>query len=281
MLLLCKNETLRFYFRHCRQAPNRYLQLKKTMDIKRNLYILKILKESFGENLTDPVIKSSISFSNYWTEFEEMISQHKIQTNPDIKRLAQARGVDLFQKTRIFSFLNIIFFISGIIFLFFRNYIKNNKINYEKNILKIKIIGKIYREIKILDFSQNMHSLLCSKIELIQALELCFKNTEGFFKKELEKIVVKLKKGKEITKSFGNSAFFDREYISFLNIGEKTGDMETAFSNLTEIYYDRVNEKIKLFLKILEPVSIIIIGIIIGFIVFSVMMPIFKMSEGL
>ena len=172
-------------------------------------------------------------------------------------------------------------FILGIIFLFFRNYIKNNKINYEKNILKIKIIGKIYREIKILDFSQNMYSLLCSKIELIQALELCFKNTEGFFKKELEKIVVKLKKGKEITKSFGNSAFFDREYISFLNIGEKTGDMETAFSNLTEIYYDRVNEKIKLFLKILEPVSIIIIGIIIGFIVFSVMMPIFKMSEGL
>ena len=172
-------------------------------------------------------------------------------------------------------------FILGIIFLFFRNYIKNNKINYEKNILKIKIIGKIYREIKILDFSQNMYSLLCSKIELIQALEFCFKNTEGFFKKELEKIVVKLKRGKEITKSFGNSAFFDREYISFLNIGEKTGDMETAFSNLTEIYYDRVNEKIKLFLKILEPVSIIIIGIIIGFIVFSVMMPIFKMSEGL
>ena len=171
--------------------------------------------------------------------------------------------------------------ILGMIFLFFRNYIKNNKVNYEKNILKIKIIGKIYREIKILDFSQNMYSLLCSKIELIQALELCFKNTEGFFKKELEKIVVKLKKGKEITKSFGNSAFFDREYISFLNIGEKTGDMETAFSNLTEIYYDRVNEKIKLFLKILEPVSIIIIGIIIGFIVFSVMMPIFKMSEGL
>ena len=42
--------------------------------------------------------------------------------------------------------------ILGMIFLFFRNYIKNNKVNYEKNILKIKIIGKIYREIKILDF---------------------------------------------------------------------------------------------------------------------------------
>lgn len=89
------------------------------MDIARNLYILKILKESFGENLTDPIIKSSISFSNYWTEFEEIILQHKILTNPDPKRLAQARGVDLFQKTRIFSFLNIIFQICGIIFLFF------------------------------------------------------------------------------------------------------------------------------------------------------------------
>lgn len=89
------------------------------MDIQLNLYILNILKKSFGEILTEPVIKSSISFCNYWSEFEDLIAQHKLTTNPDIKRLAQARGVDLFQKTRLLGFMNFLFFVVGAILFFF------------------------------------------------------------------------------------------------------------------------------------------------------------------
>nr|WP_298051724.1 type II secretion system F family protein [uncultured Lachnoanaerobaculum sp.] len=55
--------------------------------------------------------------------------------------------------------------------------------------------------------------------------------------------------------------------------------MEISFFNLNEIYYERVNEKIKWFLKMFEPFSIIFIGILIGGIIFSVMLPIFKMGE--
>ena len=55
--------------------------------------------------------------------------------------------------------------------------------------------------------------------------------------------------------------------------------MSISFFNLNEIYYERVNEKIKITLKMLEPISVIIIGILIGFIVYSVMLPIFKMGE--
>ncbi|WP_295727207.1 type II secretion system F family protein, partial [uncultured Leptotrichia sp.] len=67
--------------------------------------------------------------------------------------------------------------------------------------------------------------------------------------------------------------------VSFLTIGEKTGEMKISFFNLNEIYYEKVSEKIKWFLKMFEPLSIIFIGVIIGMIVFSVMLPIFKMGE--
>ncbi|MGS0748512.1 hypothetical protein [Halpernia sp. GG3] len=89
------------------------------MDIKRNIEILEILKKNFGENLTEPVIKTCISFCNYWNEFEELISQHKIRTNPDVKRLAQAREINLFEKTRIFTFLNAVLLVISLIVLFF------------------------------------------------------------------------------------------------------------------------------------------------------------------
>ena len=55
--------------------------------------------------------------------------------------------------------------------------------------------------------------------------------------------------------------------------------MKISFFNLNEIYYEKVSEKIKWFLKMFEPLSIIFIGVIIGIIVFSVMLPIFKMGE--
>ncbi|WP_299571975.1 type II secretion system F family protein, partial [uncultured Leptotrichia sp.] len=57
------------------------------------------------------------------------------------------------------------------------------------------------------------------------------------------------------------------------------GEMKISFFNLNEIYYEKVSEKIKWFLKMFEPLSIIFIGVIIGIIVFSVMLPIFKMGE--
>lgn len=89
------------------------------MDIDRNLQILQILRKNFGENLTESVIKSSISFCNYWDEFEELYQNHKLQTIPDVKRLAQSRGVDLFHKSRPLTLLNLLFFIIGIILIFF------------------------------------------------------------------------------------------------------------------------------------------------------------------
>ena len=67
--------------------------------------------------------------------------------------------------------------------------------------------------------------------------------------------------------------------LVFLKIGEKTGKMTVSFENLTDIYSEKVQGKTQLLLKVMEPVSIIFIGIIIGIIIFAVMLPIFKIGE--
>ena len=64
-----------------------------------------------------------------------------------------------------------------------------------------------------------------------------------------------------------------------MKIGEKTGKMTVSFENLTDIYSEKVQGKTQLLLKVMEPVSIIFIGIIIGIIIFAVMLPMFKIGE--
>ena len=174
-----------------------------------------------------------------------------------------------------------IFLIIAIIFLFFllKNWKKQNEKFFEKKFLKMKIIGQMYKNICILNFTRNMYSLTDANVPLIQSLKMCTNSKSYVLNEELKKIIAKIEKGESIQKSFKNATFFDNEYVSFLTIGEKTGEMKISFFNLNEIYYEKVSEKIKWFLKMFEPLSIIFIGVIIGLIVFSVMLPIFKMGE--
>ena len=165
-----------------------------------------------------------------------------------------------------------------IYFLFFY-FKKKNEEDFEKFFLKLRIIGKMYKDICVLNFTRNMYSLTNTNISFVKSLEMCSNSKSNVLNKELKKIISKIEKGESIQKSFKNTTFFDAEYRSFLTIGERTGKMEISFFNLNEIYYERVNEKIKWFLKMFEPFSIIFIGILIGGIIFSVMLPIFKMGE--
>jgi len=55
--------------------------------------------------------------------------------------------------------------------------------------------------------------------------------------------------------------------------------MTVSFENLTGIYSEKVQERTQLLLKVMEPLSIIFIGIIIGIIIFAIMLPIFKIGE--
>ena len=168
-----------------------------------------------------------------------------------------------------------------IVFLFFclKKWKEQNEKIFERKILGIKVIGKMYKNICILNFTRNMYSLTDANVALIQSLKMCTNSKSYVLNEELKKIILKIEKGESIQKSFKNTTFFDNEYISFLTIGEKTGEMKISFFNLNEIYYEKVSEKIKWILKMFEPLSIIFIGIIIGLIVFSVMLPIFKMGE--
>ena len=177
-------------------------------------------------------------------------------------------------KYSVFILIAIIFFIFGL-----KNWKEKNEKNFEKIFLKTKMIGQMYKNICILNFTRNMYSLTDANVPLIQSLKMCTNSKSHILNEEVKKIILKIEKGESIHKSFKNPTFFDNEYISFLTIGEKTGEMKISFFNLNEIYYEKVSEKIKWFLKMFEPLSIIFIGVIIGIIVFSVMLPIFKMGE--
>ena len=171
--------------------------------------------------------------------------------------------------------------ITSVILAFAMYYYKKNKSKYESLILKLPFINKLYLEIQVLSFTQNMHILTNGGLDILTSLELS-KYSVGFvLKQEISALKKKLEKGISLKESFNSSSFFNIEYKNYITIGEETGDLNFIFSHIKNIYLIRIKEKIKRFLKILEPVSIIFIALIIGVIIFSIMLPIFKLGENI
>ena len=158
---------------------------------------------------------------------------------------------------------------------------KKKVINFDKYIFKLPIFGKINKKIFLLKFSQELYTLTISNVDFIKSLKIVCKTRNNYIKEEINKIISKIEKGNSIEKAFKESEIFDIEYRSYLRIAEKTGNLPYCFEQLKNIYYERVSGNVRLFLKLLEPISIIFIAMIIGVIVLSVMLPIFRLGENL
>ena len=167
------------------------------------------------------------------------------------------------------------------LFFFSITYCKKNKENFEKLLIKFPAVKKLYKEFRILYFSQSMSILLNSGVEIIRSIELSTQTAGSLLGKELKILVKKLEQGHSISTIIENMQFFDNEYKNYILIGEETGNLGFVFSHITDIYFMRIKEKTKRFLKILEPVSIIFIAFFIGLIVISVLLPVFRLGENL
>ena len=179
---------------------------------------------------------------------------------------------------KYFLYIIIIFiFITGIIMYSY----KRNKESYEHLICKIPFLNKLYMEMQVLVFTQNMHILTNGGLDILTSLELSRYSVSSVLKKEIANIKKKLEKGISLNDAFEKSSYFNSEYKNYIAIGEETGDLNFIFSHVKNIYLIRIKEKIRRFLKILEPVSIIFIALIIGVIIISIMLPIFKLGENI
>lgn len=155
--------------------------------------------------------------------------------------------------------------------------IKSNNIIYHSIILKNSLI----RDYHILGFTQTMYAAFASKIIFLDALKICMDTNNQAFKYELQKIFKKIEKGDSITMAFEKAKYFDIEYKNYISIADATGEVEKVFKTLTTIKNNRLRYKIRIYLKFLEPISIMIIALFVGLIVLAIMLPLFNLGESI
>jgi type IV pilus assembly protein PilC len=167
--------------------------------------------------------------------------------------------------------------VAGIIY-FLRTEFGRNLFDLLK--LRIPLVSKLNIKIISVRFTRMMGSLLASGIPLIQAFEyLSIVVDNEIVKEKVLKARDDIGKGSELTEAIIRMGVFEPMLINMVKIGEESGKLDAIMDNTAEIYDDEVTTVIQSLTTLVEPVMIVFMAGIIGFIVISMVSPMFDMTS--
>ncbi len=146
-------------------------------------------------------------------------------------------------------------------------------------LLSIPLIGRIVRINYLERFSRFMGLLTSAKVPLNQALELTGKTIGNYtFSRQLKEVHQAVLHGAMLSQAMDKHAFFDKKSIALVKVGEEVNQLDVMFEKLAEEYKDDFDYQTDMLNKFLEPALIIFLGIIVGFILIALYLPMFKLS---
>jgi type IV pilus assembly protein PilC len=147
----------------------------------------------------------------------------------------------------------------------------------------IPVLGQLLQNYNITNISRTLGMLLKSNVTLIEAIKITSETTPNIvYKKILEDISNNILKGKKISGQFKNyPRFFPVLIPQMLSIGETTGNLGGSLIYLAEFYETEVEEASKNLSNVLEPLLMILMGLIVGSVVISIITPIYGITQHL
>jgi len=163
-----------------------------------------------------------------------------------------------------------------------RNIKKTSKGSYflDKSLLSFPLVGTLARKLAVARFSRTLGSLLENGVPMLHALEIV-KNIVGniIISNAVEVAAKEVEGGQGLGIALAGSKAFPNLFTQMVQVGEQSGELETMLKKAADVYENEIELSVMNITSILEPVMILIMGIIVAFIVISICLPIFEMNQ--
>jgi general secretion pathway protein F len=164
----------------------------------------------------------------------------------------------------------------------FRRWVRTpaGRLKWHTIVLRIPIVGKLVRMIAIARFSRTLSTLLGAGVALLGAMDIV-KNVLGnaVLEKVVSDAIGSIKEGQSIAEPLKRSGQFPPIVTHMITIGEKSGQLEEMLENVSTAYDLEVETRVTVLTSLLEPLMIVFMGGAVGFIAFSILMPLIQMSS--
>ncbi|MFL5846965.1 MAG: type II secretion system F family protein [Solirubrobacteraceae bacterium] len=167
----------------------------------------------------------------------------------------------------------------------FRKWKASDKGHHQWDALRLRLpfkIGTIVQKVALARWSRTFSALITAGVPLLQALDITGKTAgNAIIEDAMEAVIVSVKQGGTIADPLKQADIFPTMVSHMVGVGEETGAMDQMLAKIADFYEDQVEAAVKALTSILEPLMIVVIGAMVGFIVISMYMPLFKVYDSI
>ncbi len=157
---------------------------------------------------------------------------------------------------------------------------RERRYHWDRFKLNWVILGDVIKKIEVARFARTLGTLLQSGVSILPALNLVKEISQNeAVSKAIGAIHDRLREGKGISKSLGETGVFPPLALHMIGVGEETGRLDEMLVKVAETYEEQVQNALKRFVSLLEPAVILLMGGVVGFIVISMLLAIFSINE--
>lgn len=156
------------------------------------------------------------------------------------------------------------------------------KARMDKMALSAPLFGKLNLYLATARFSRTLAILLHGGVPLLTALEIVrnlFRNS--LLTNALDNTLKSVREGEGLAAPLRQAALFPPIVAQMISIGEKSGELEGVLLKVAEAHEQQVSMTLTTMLSLLEPMMILVMGVVVGFVVIAILLPIFQVSQGI
>jgi len=157
---------------------------------------------------------------------------------------------------------------------------EGGKLTTDKLLLMMPIFGLILKKVAVAKFTRTLSTLIKSGVPILQALETVAKTAGN---KVIEIAVLtsreSIKEGERIATPLKKAQVFPPMVVQMVAIGEETGNLDAMLAKIADFYDQEVDAAVKGLTSMIEPLIIVAMGVVIGFIVIAMFLPMFSLGE--
>jgi general secretion pathway protein F len=159
---------------------------------------------------------------------------------------------------------------------------KTTKGNYMWDEIKLRIplFGTVNTKMAMARFGRTLGSLLQSGVPLLTALQIVRNIVNNILiADDIDKAMEQIEAGRSLAAPLAQSPRFPSIAVQMITVGEQSGELEKMLHKIADIYEREVESQIMALTSMLEPVMILVMAVVVGFIAISILLPIFEMSQ--
>ncbi len=157
----------------------------------------------------------------------------------------------------------------------------SGKMFFARAKISIPYLGNLYKKLYLSRIADNLNTMLYSAIPIVRALEITASVVDNaVYQKIFEETVESVKSGSSVSDSLGKYEEIPSIMIHMIKVGEETGELVNILKTMSKFYRREVMDAVDGLVALIEPVLVVALGLGVGFLLVSVLLPIYNISAG-